>query len=227
MFRYRLTTLLLAATLTLFPAIADQSPRAQGTRPLKLVVLGDSLSSGFLIRQSQALPAVLEESLRAQGRNVTVIDAAVTNDPSWGGLERLDRDVPPDTDGVILELGANDMIRMVNPGVTRNALDQIIARLQARGVRVLLVGFRMPIPWGHDAAGFEAMYRSLAGRYHLTYHPDIYAGLSDHPGYRLLDHIHPSPEGVQLVVSKMLPLVSRFVTDLGKQSVATAHRINR
>lgn len=199
---------------------------AQGPRPLKLVVLGDSLSSGFLLPSNQAFPAVLEASLRAHGRDVSVVNAGVTNDTSWGGLYRLDRDVPADTDGVVLELGANDMVRMARPDVTRNALEGIVSRLTARGIPVLLVGFRMPIAWGHDAAGFEAVYRDVARRYRLSYHPDIYAGLWSHPGYRLVDGVHPSGQGVQLMVTGILPTVNRFVGSLhGQRKVALA-RLN-
>jgi acyl-CoA thioesterase-1 len=183
-------------------------------RPVKLVVLGDSLSSGFLIPGSEAFPAVLEAALRARGLSVTVVDAAVTNDTSWGGLWRLDRDVPADADGVILELGANDMIRMADAETTRSSLEQIVTRLKARGISVLLAGFRMPIAWGHDAARFEEMFRSLAQRHRLPYYPDFYAGLWSHPGYRLVDGIHPSPEGVRLIVSGILPTVGRFVASL-------------
>ncbi|TDR94788.1 GDSL-type esterase/lipase family protein [Enterovirga rhinocerotis] len=203
--------LLLLAMLALAATLLGGPTEARSSRPLKLVVLGDSLSSGFLIPRAQAFPAVLEASLKRSGIDVTVVDAAVTNDPSWGGLARLDRDVPADTDGVILELGANDMIRMTSPLATRNALEQIIARLRARGIPVLLAGFRMPIPWMHDAAGFEQVYRSLARRYRLIAYPDFYAGLWAEPRYRLIDGVHPSPEGVQRIVAGILPTVRRFV----------------
>lgn len=221
-----IATTVAALALAFFGFSAPAS--AQSGRPLKLVVLGDSLSSGFLIPASQAFPAMLEASLRARGHNVTVVDAAVTNDTSWGGLARLDRDVPADTDGVILELGANDMVRMTSPGVTGNALEQIVARLRARGIPVLLAGFRMPISWGHDAARFEAMYRAIAQRYRLAYHPDFYAGLWSHAGYRLVDGVHPSPEGVRLIVSGILPTASRFVASLrGRRGMVMAQALGR
>lgn len=217
-----------AAIAAVLSWLAATPATAQAGRALKLVVLGDSLSSGFLIPGSQAVPAMLEQSLRARGLAVTVVDAAVTNDTSWNGLARLDRDVPADADGVIVELGANDMVRMVDPGVTRSALSQIVERLRARGVPVLLAGFRMPISWGHDAAGFERMYRELARRYRLTYHPDFYAGLWTHPGYRLVDGIHPSPEGVRLIVSGILPVATRFTARLGRPAARLAsHRAPR
>lgn len=207
------------ATLSLCLALPAA---AQAEKPLKLVVLGDSLSSGFFLPANQAFPAMLQAALRSQGRDVIVADAAVTNDTSWGGLARLDRDVPADTDGVILELGANDMVRMARPELTRNALEQIVARLTARKIPVLLVGFRMPITWGHDAAGFEATYRDVARRHRLNYHPDIYAGLWSHPGYRLMDGVHPSGQGVQLMVSGILPAASRFVGSLHGQRITLA-----
>ena len=208
------------------PAALAVPATAQGQRPLKLVVLGDSLRSRLLLPATQAFPAVLEASLRAHGRDVNVVNAGVTNDTSWGALYRLDRDVPADTDGVVLELGANDMVRMARPDVTRNALEQIVSRLTARGIPVLLVGFRMPIAWGHDAAGFEAVYRDVARRYRLNYHPDIYAGLWSHPGYRLVDGVHPSGRGVQLMVSSVLPTVNRFVGSLQGHRKVTFARLN-
>lgn len=216
-----LATLLAAILLTTLPRGMAE---AQGGRPLKLVVLGDSLSSGFLLPEGHAFPAVLEASLRRSGRNATVANAGVTNDTSWGGLARLDRDVPADTDGVILELGANDMVRMARPDLTRNALEQIVTRLTARGIPVFLLGFRMPIAWGHDAAGFEAVYRDVARRHRLAYHPDVYAGLWSHPGYRLVDGIHPSSQGVGLMVSAVLPGLNRFIGSLAaRRALLLAH----
>lgn len=200
------------AVLLLFGSVHPAA--AQAGRPLRIVVLGDSLSAGFLLPPEEAFPAVLEASLRQRGYDVAVTNAAVVNDTSWDGLARLDRDVPAGTDGVIVELGANDRLMLVDPEVTRGVLDQIVARLKARGIPVLLTGFRMPIAWGGDETRFDAVFRWVAARHRVTLYPDIYAGLWSDRRYRSLDGVHPSSDGVRRIVSGILPTVTRFVSGL-------------
>lgn len=196
------------ATLLLSPAFAQPS------RPLRLVVLGDSLSAGFLLAQEAAFPAQLETELRRRGYPVTVANAAYTNDTSWDALARIDRDVPPGTDAVIVELGANDQLRLVDPAVTQGVLQQIVARLKSRRIAVLLAGFRMPFEWGAGSHKFDTVYQSVARQYGTAYYPDFYAGVFAVPGYTGVDGVHPSPAGVQRIVAGILPTVTRFLASV-------------
>lgn len=195
----------LALSLTL---LAAPDADAQPNRPLRLVVLGDSLSAGYLIPASQAFPAVLESALRQRGLPVVVAHAGVSGDTAADGLARLERDVPAGTDGVILELGANDKLGRRDPAAAQAALEEIVRRLSARRIPVLLAGIRFT-----DEAGapYNGIFSAVARRYRTAYHPDIYAGLASDPRYRLFDRTHPSPEGVRLMVDGILPTAERFV----------------
>lgn len=193
-------------------AAAQLGASAAGADPIRLVVLGDSLSSGFLIGEPVAFPAVLEASLRAGGIDATVANAGVASDTSADGLARLDRDVPPGTDGVIVELGANDQLRRTAPEALASALDQIVSRLRSRGVGVLLAGFHRPgMPAGN---AYDRVYATLAARHRVILHPDIYAGLSTDRRLTAFDGAHPSPEGVRRMVAGILPAVVRFTRTL-------------
>lgn len=184
---------------------------------MRLVVLGDSLSAGFLLSPSEAFPAMLEAALRRRGYAISVANAAYTSDTSWDGLARLDRDVPPGTDGVIVELGANDQLRRVDPAVTRGVLQRIVARLTSRGVAVLLAGFRMPFDWGAGSRRFDAVYQAVARQYGTAYYPDFYAGIWTEPRFTVLDGVHPSQDGVRRIVAGILPTVERFVARLRRR----------
>src|SRR5215217_9224645 len=122
----------LAAVIAPLPAAHAQS------NPIRLVALGDSLSAGYGLPQEAAFPVALERALKAKGRKVEVTNAGVSGDTTSGGLDRLDWSVPDGTDGVILELGANDMLRGLDPAVTRRALETVVERLQARNIPVML-----------------------------------------------------------------------------------------
>ena len=206
---------ILGALLTAL-AVAVIDAKAQSA-PLRLVVLGDSLSSGLLIPTSQAFPAALEAALRQRGLDVTVANAAISGNTTSDGLARVDRDVPDGTSGVILELGANDMLRRQPAESMRANLDQIVLRLRARGIPVMLAGLRLSPTSGADLVGYDAAYRSVARRHGLVYYPDFYVGLVSDPRYTIFDRTHPSPLGVQVIVSGILPSVTRFVATLGER----------
>lgn len=205
----QLRAVALAALLGCAPALA---PTASEARPIRLVVLGDSLSSGLYIGEGQAVPAVLEASLRAQGLDVEVVNAAIAGNTAADGYARVDRDVPAGTDAAIVALGANDRLGRHDAQLTGGYLDGIVQRLQGRGVRVLLAGFRLPADGGADPYGYERMYRGIAQRHRLAYYPDIYAGLKSDPRLTLFDNTHPSPEGVRRIVAGLLPSVTRFLS---------------
>ena len=141
-------------------------------RPVRIVALGDSLTAGFNLPGSAAFPAKLEKSLKQKGVAVEIANAGVSGDTASGGLGRLDWSVPDGTDAVIVELGANDMLRGVDPAVTRRALEEIVRRLTDRHIPVLLAGMRAAPNLGVQYVGaFEAIYPELAAKYDLLLYP--------------------------------------------------------
>jgi len=179
------------------------------------VVLGDSLSAGYNLPGDKAFPAVLEKALRVRGHHVKVVNAGVSGDTTTGGLERLDWSVPDDASGVIVELGANDMLRGIDPAIPRAALDKIISRLKQRNIPVLLAGMRAaPNLGGRYSEDFEGIYQDLAKRHGLMLYPFFLDGVAGDRNLLLPDGMHPNPVGVQMMVSKILPTVEQFLTSL-------------
>ena len=199
------------------------SARAQGAalRPLKLVALGDSLTAGYGLPGEAAFPAVLERALRAKGYAVSIANAGVSGDTTSGGLARLDWSVPDGTDGVILELGANDMLRGIDPNIPRQALDEILARLRERGIPVLLTGMYASRNLGAEyVARFEAIFPDLATKYGVPLYPFFLDGVAGVRELALPDGLHPTAKGVQVVVERILPTVERFVAQLAARPPA-------
>ncbi|UHC18286.1 arylesterase [Methylobacterium currus] len=185
------------------------------TRPLTLVALGDSLTAGYGLPADAAFPVQLEAALKAKGQAVTVANAGVSGDTTTGGLDRVEWSVPDGTDGVILELGANDMLRGTDPAVTEKALDAIIAKLKARGIPVLLAGMRAAPNLGPDyGKRFDAIYPKLAERYGLILYPFFLDGVAGDRSLTLADGLHPTRAGVTRVVAGILPSVEAFLTRL-------------
>jgi acyl-CoA thioesterase-1 len=185
---------------------------AQEGRPLRLVALGDSLTAGYGLSAAAAFPTALERALRARGYNVQVDNAGVSGDTASGGLQRLDWSVPDGTDGVILELGANDMLRGFDPAITRQALEGIVQRLRARGIPVLLAGMRASRNLGPDyAARFDPIYRDLARTYGLVLYPFFLEGVAGQQGLNLSDGVHPTAQGIEQIVQRILPSVETFI----------------
>jgi acyl-CoA thioesterase-1 len=196
-------------------SMAFGSPAMAQARPLTLVALGDSLTAGYGLPANAAFPVVLEQALRARGHNVTLINAGVSGDTMTGGLQRLDWSVGEGVDGVILELGANDALRGVDPAVTEQALDAILTRLKARGIPVLLSGMKAPPNYGADyATRFDAIYARAASRHGLLLDPFFLEGVAGERSLNLPDGIHPTPEGVRRIVARILPKVERFIASL-------------
>lgn len=182
---------------------------------MKLVALGDSLTAGYNLPASAAFPVVLEKTLRDKGVAVEIVNAGVSGDTTQGGLERLDWSVPDGTDGVILELGANDALRGIDPALPRQALDTIIARLKARNIPVLLAGMYAPRNLGADYTGrFDAIYPELAQKYGLVLYPFFLEGIAGDKALNQADGLHPTAEGVRVIVRSILPTVERFVASL-------------
>jgi acyl-CoA thioesterase-1 len=202
-----------AATLTL-PASA-QTPAA---KPVKMVVLGDSLSAGLGLSTSSAFPARLQKALKAKGIDVDMINAGVSGDTTSGGRDRLDWSVPEGTEAVILELGANDALRGIDPKVTRAALSAILTRLQARKIAVLLCGMFAPPNYGADySASFNAIYPDLAKTFSVPLYPFFLEGVATDAKLNQADGLHPTAEGVDTIVKNILPTVEAFLGPMLRQ----------
>lgn len=184
-------------------------------RSLKLVAFGDSLSAGYNLPASAAFPAVLEQALRQKGLAVEIVNAGVSGDTTQGGLERLDWSVPEGADGVILELGANDALRGVDPALTRKNLEATIARLTERKIPVLLAGMYAPRNLGEDyAKRFDAIYPELAKKHGLVLYPFFLEGIAGDRALNQADGLHPTADGVAVIVRTILPTVERFIATL-------------
>ncbi|RYE31712.1 MAG: arylesterase [Hyphomicrobiales bacterium] len=210
--------LLFIGSIDMAGAQTPSSSPATG-RSLKLVAFGDSLSAGYNLPASAAFPAVLEQALRQKGLAVEIVNAGVSGDTTQGGLERLDWSVPDGTDGVILELGANDALRGVDPALTRKNLDTIIARLTERKIPVLLAGMYAPRNLGEDfAKRFDAIYPELAKQYGLVLYPFFLEGIAGDRALNQADGLHPTADGVAVIVRTILPTVERFIASLPPRS---------
>ena len=195
-----------------------QTPAAAGARPLKLVVLGDSLSAGLGLSAAAAFPEQLQKSLRSNGIAIDIINAGVSGDTSSGGRDRLDWSVPEGTDGVIVELGANDALRGTDPAITRSALSDILARLKARRIAVLLCGMVAPPNYGSDySARFNAIYPDLAKSSGVPLYPFFLQGVAADARLNQADGMHPTAEGVDVIVRNILPTVEAFLGSIGGQ----------
>jgi acyl-CoA thioesterase I len=195
-----------------------QAPAAAATKPIKMVVLGDSLSAGLGLSASAAFPERLQKALKAKGIEVDMINAGVSGDTSSGGRDRLDWSVPEGTEAVILELGANDALRGIDPKLTFSALSDILTRLKARGVAVLLCGMVAPPNYGSDySARFNAIYPELAKSFAVPLYPFFLEGVAADARLNQADGLHPTAEGVDVIVKNMLPTVQAFLGTISGQ----------
>ena len=198
-------------------ALAQTSATAPA-KPIKMVVLGDSLSAGLGLPAPAAFPVRLQKTLKNNGIEVDMINAGVSGDTTSGGRDRLDWSVPEGTEAVILELGANDALRGVDPKVTRSALTDILTRLKARGIAVLLCGMYAPPNYGSDyAARFNAIYPELAKSFGVPLYPFFLEGVATEARLNQADGMHPTAEGVDTIVKNILPTVQAFLGAISGQ----------
>ncbi|RWQ40317.1 MAG: arylesterase [Mesorhizobium sp.] len=201
----------LAALFILFLGIcgAISSARAE---PLEIVGFGDSLMAGFGLGPDEGFTQKLEAALRAKGHDVTIANAGVSGDTSSGGLSRLDWSVPDGTQLVILELGANDMLRGVSPDITQKNLDAMLAKLKQRKIAVLLAGMRAAPNLGADYQnGFDAIFPKLAEKYGVPLYPFFLDGVAGEPALQLEDGLHPNAKGIDRMVERILPDVEKAI----------------
>jgi acyl-CoA thioesterase I len=210
--------LVLTLALTVLDMTPPRAALAGDGKPVKLVVLGDSLSAGLGLSASDAFPAKLQKSLRDKGIAVDIGNAGVSGDTASGGRDRLDWSVPEGTRGVILELGANDALRGTDPAVTRSALSDILTRLKARGVPVLLCGMLAPPNYGKDYADrFNAIYPELSKFFGVPLYPFFLDGVAADAKLNQADGIHPTPAGVDIIVKNIMPKVEAFLGTISEQ----------
>jgi acyl-CoA thioesterase-1 len=195
--------LLLAVLFFLVPAQAQ-------TSQVKLAVLGDSLAAGFGLKPTQAFPALVEVALKARGRNVTVLNDGVSGDTSAGGLDRVEWILGDKPDIVLVELGANDALRGVDPATTERNLAGIIEKLREAGVTVWLAGMMAPRNLGSDyVQSFDRIYSRLAAKYEVPLYPFVLDGVAQNPALNQPDGLHPNPKGAEVIAERMLPFVIR------------------
>jgi acyl-CoA thioesterase-1 len=181
-------------------------------RPVKIVVLGDSLSAGLGLPGEAAFPARLAQALQAKGIAATVANAGVSGDTASGGLGRLDWSVPAGTEAVIVELGANDALRGLDPKLTKAALDGILTKLENRHIAVLLAGMEAPRNMGSDyVRAFDAIFPALASTHQLIFYPFFLDGVATDPKLNQSDGLHPNAAGVDVIVARILPRVEELV----------------
>ena len=210
--------LVLALALMAAGAASAQTPAGAMPKPIKMVVLGDSLSAGFGLPASAAFPVRLQKALEAKGIAVDMINAGVSGDTTSGGRDRLDWSVPEGTEAVILELGANDALRGLDPKVARSALSDILTRLKARKIAVLLCGMVAPPNYGADyAARFNAIYPELAKSFGVPLYPFFLEGVAADAKLNQPDGLHPTAQGVDAIVKNILPSVEAFLGSLSGQ----------
>jgi acyl-CoA thioesterase-1 len=208
--KFKITGLLPA--LAIAAAVAGASTPHAAAEPVSVVALGDSLTAGYGLSPGEAFPEQLERALRGRGLDVTVANAGVSGDTASNGLSRLEWSVPAEADIVIVELGANDALRGIDPAITRKALSDIIAKLKGRGQTVLLAGMLAPRNMGEGfAADFNAIYPDLAAKYDVPLYPFFLQGVAANRSLNLPDGIHPTAEGIARIVDRILPQVERLV----------------
>ena len=201
------------AVMLVLAAVATGPASAQG---YQIVALGDSLMAGYRLAPGESFPEKLEAALKAAGHDVVIANAGVSGDTSAGGLARLDWSVPDGTKLVLLELGANDMLRGIPPDITGKNLDEAISRLKARGIAVLLIGMRAAPNLGPDyAAAFDGIYERLARKHGLPLYPFFLDGVAAMPALQLDDGMHPNAQGIDRMVEGVLPEVEKLLPAAG------------
>jgi acyl-CoA thioesterase I len=187
-------------------------PLAHAQTPVRIVALGDSLTAGLGLPVNDGFVPRLRAALAAKGIAAEIANAGVSGDTASGGLARLDWSVPNATDAVIVELGANDMLRGLRPQVTRDALDALLRRLSERHIAILLCGMRAAPNLGADyVKSFEAIYPELAVKYDILFYPFFLDGVAGKSDLLQSDGLHPNSAGVEVIVARILPKVQELI----------------
>ncbi len=185
---------------------------AAAAAPVRLLVLGDSLSAGYGLPHDDGFEAQLATALAAHGLNVRIVDGAVSGDTSAGGLARLDWVLAGNPDAAIVELGANDGLRGLSPAEMKANLGAMLDKLATRHIPVLLTGMYAPPNLGPDyEREFRAVFDELGKRPGVIYDPFFLAGVARAPALTQPDGLHPNAEGVRRIVARILPKVEQLI----------------
>jgi acyl-CoA thioesterase-1 len=194
-------------------------PPARGQTPVRIVALGDSLTAGLGLSVNDGFVPRLQTALATKGIAAEIANAGVSGDTASGGLTRLDWSVPGGTDAVIVELGANDMLRGVRPQVTREVLDALLHRLSERRIAILLCGMRAAPNLGADyGKSFDAIYPELAVKYDALLYPFFLDGVAAKRDLLQSDGLHPNAVGVEVIVARILPKVEQLIARVRARS---------
>jgi acyl-CoA thioesterase-1 len=204
--------ILAAAAFSVALVVATKPPVLAAETPVKIVALGDSLTAGYGLDGKDGFVPRLQAALAAKGISALVADAGVSGDTASDGLARLDWSVPAGTDAVIVELGANDMLRGISPDITRAALNGILRRLGERHIAVLLAGMRAAPNLGEEyGREFERIYPELATKYGALFYPFFLDGVAADLTLTQKDGMHPNSAGVDVIVKRLLPQVEELI----------------
>jgi acyl-CoA thioesterase-1 len=190
-------------------ALALPAAAASARTPV-VAVLGDSITAGYGLPSSQALPVQLQAALASAGAAAKVVGLGVNGDTTAGGLRRVDR-VPAETDVCVVALGGNDLMLGVHPSQIRANLDGIVRKLKARGITVVLAGMRAPPLFGDFAAQFDAAFRDVAREHKLAFYPFLLDGIFLDARYNLEDRVHPNAQGVRIIAERLAPVVAKVL----------------
>jgi acyl-CoA thioesterase I len=199
---------------------AGTAPAKSDDGAVKIVALGDSLTTGFGLPSNDAFPAKLTRALAAKGITAAIADAGVSGDTAGGGLARLAWSVPEGTDAVVLELGANDMLRGIDPKQTRQAIREIVRQLSERHIAVLVCGMRAAPNLGEDyARAFNPLFAEVAAAFadrNVSFYPFFLDGVAGDPKLNQPDGLHPTSSGVDVIVARILPKVEDLIARVRK-----------
>ena len=206
-FKFLLSMVLAVPLLALFANFSSA-----GARPVKILAMGTSLTQGYGLPPGTEFTTQLQAALKAQGIDAEIVNAGVSGDTSSGGLSRLDWSLADHPDAAILELGSNDMLRGVSPAVTEKNLRAILSTLQKDHVPVLFTGMHAQRNLGADyVAQFDGIYPRLAKEFPVIFYPFILDGVALNPKLNQADGMHPNPEGVKIIVARILPDVKKLI----------------
>lgn len=204
-----------AACVALFLLLGMALSSTARAVPLRIAMLGDSLTAGFGLSPGEALPVKLEKALKAAGRDVVIANHGVSGDTTAGGLARLDWMMADKPKLVLVALGANDALRGTDPAETERNLDAIITRLKAEGAAVMLFGMLAPRNYGPEyTKAFDGLYQRLAAKHKVALYPFLLEGVAMERDFNQADGIHPNARGVDALVSRIAPEVIKAIDAL-------------
>lgn len=205
----------LRAMLKIIAAFAAVFMLTQATsaQTITILALGDSLTAGYGLQPSEAFPVKLEQALKAKGHDVVVVNAGVSGDTALDGLSRLDWALSAEVDAAIVEFGANDALRGLQPAQAEAAIDGILGKLAEKKIPTLLAGMRAPPNLGPEyMSAFDGMYARLADKHEALLYPFFLDGVAADIKFNQADGMHPNAAGVDVIVARMLPVVEELVT---------------